>query len=154
MPRDVGGGIGESGIGGGPSAILVTLLSLQRIELLLGGNPAQVDDTCRGAAVEFFTDALKSRRRHRIGLARTDIELLTAFAALVGINQAEMLIHAFVHRCGGGDRGGRPEKRADDSHRRKSFERRMMRWHRHKPLSVLRGAHGRRDENALDEKVS
>jgi hypothetical protein len=99
----------ESGVGNvrrsvvGRFALFSWLVQESRCAASLSSGSTLVRHTLSGALIECIALALEPCHRPRISVAGPNVQLLTVLTGLVRVEQAEVLIEAFIDR-----RRGRP----------------------------------------------
>jgi hypothetical protein len=116
----------------GRFALFSWLVAQPRCAVSLSSSATQVRHTLGSALIECIALALEPCHRCRIGVAGANIQLLTVLAGLVGIEQAEVLIEAFVDRRRGSPSAtGREHEKAERETRSGSKPRLIPRSHIH-----------------------
>ncbi len=96
-----------------------------------------VRHTLGSALIECIALALEPCHRCRIGVAGPNVQLLTVLAGLVGVEQAEVLIEAFVDRRRGSPTAtGREQEKAERETRSGSKPRLLPLSHIHLPANT------------------
>jgi len=116
----------------GRFALFSWLVPQPRCVASFSSGATLVRHTLGSALIECIALALEPCHRCRIGVAGPNVQLLTVLAGLVGVEQAEVLIEAFVdRRCGSPTATGREHEKAERETRSGSKPRLLPRSHIH-----------------------